>query len=117
MYVCTLYKPFILCNNNSTFYHVVTDVYFNQSTYYVNENDEEVQAVLALSNPSSSNVTVEIIVNSITAVGKQIIAFVLCSYILKFLQMLMIMILVHTLLSFPLDQLLFHLVSRLLMMA
>ena len=33
---------------------------FNQSTYSVNEDDGSVQPVLVLSNPSSTNITIQV---------------------------------------------------------
>ena len=51
--------------------YVVAAVYFNQSTYYVDEDDGQVQAVLVLSNPSSTDLTVEIADSSNTAMGKK----------------------------------------------
>ena len=102
---------FYVCNSNSTFYHVVASVQFNQSIYYVDESDGKAQAVLVLSNPSSSVVTVEIIANSITAMGKQINDLSSKELRIKFFQMILIIILVHTMLNFLLDQLLLHLAS------
>jgi len=43
---------------------------FNQSSYNINEDDGVVQPELILSNPSSTEFTVQVISNSITAVGK-----------------------------------------------
>ena len=43
---------------------------FNQSTFTVNENSEEVQVVLHLSNPLSSDLTVEVMTNNVTALGE-----------------------------------------------
>lgn len=50
-------------------YHLVTTVSFEQSTYRVNENDGLVQITLILSNPSSSNITVQVTSNDNTAKG------------------------------------------------
>ena len=51
---------------------IVTDitVRFNQSTYSVNENDGSVQPILVLSNPSSTNISVQVRDNSNTATGE-----------------------------------------------
>ena len=54
---------------------LATTVKFNQSIYNINENSGPVQPVLVLSNPSSTNVTVEVFNTNITALGK-------CSYII-----------------------------------
>ena len=39
---------------------LVTSVNFSQSAYMVDENDGMVQFILLLSNPSSTNITVEV---------------------------------------------------------
>jgi len=45
-------------------------VFFNESTYTINENDDKpVQPVLVLSNPSSVDVTIRVLDNEITAKG------------------------------------------------
>ncbi|XP_065909619.1 uncharacterized protein [Dysidea avara] len=44
-------------------------VCFNQSTYSVDEDDGPAQPVLVLSNPSSTNITVQVRSNDITATG------------------------------------------------
>ena len=46
-------------------------MYFNQSAYYVDENDGQVQVVIFLSNPSSTDLTVEVTDSSSTAMGKK----------------------------------------------
>ena len=51
-------------------YYVVITVAFNQSTYSVNENSGPVQPVLVLSNLSTIDITVEIMNNDNTAIGK-----------------------------------------------
>ena len=45
-------------------------VRFNESSYRVNEDSGPVQPVLVLSNPSSTDTTVEVFNNNITARGK-----------------------------------------------
>ena len=45
-------------------------VSFSQSTYSVNEDDGLVQPVLVLSNPSSTNITVQVRDTSNTATGE-----------------------------------------------
>ena len=46
---------------------------FNKSAYSVNENEGPVQLVLVLSNPSSTDVTVEVTDEGNTATGYQTI--------------------------------------------
>ena len=43
---------------------------FSQSTYSVDEDDGPAQPVLVLSNPSSTDITVQVRSNNITATGK-----------------------------------------------
>ena len=51
--------------------YVATTVSFNQSTYSVNEDDGPAQPVLVLSNPSSTDITVQVISSDdITATGE-----------------------------------------------
>ena len=45
-------------------------MFFNQSIYSVNENDGQVQPVIVLSNPSSTDITVEVTDEQGTATGK-----------------------------------------------
>ena len=49
---------------------VVCAVSFSQSTYSVNEDDGPAQPVLVLSNPSSINITVQVINTDGSAVGE-----------------------------------------------
>ena len=51
--------------------YVVITVAFNQSTYSVNESSGPVQPVLVLSNPSTVNISVQLMNNDNTAIGKQ----------------------------------------------
>ena len=46
------------------------NVNFNQSTYSVNENDRILQPVLILSNPSSTDITVQVRSTDKTATGE-----------------------------------------------
>ena len=48
-----------------------TSVKFNQSAYSVNEGNEVLQIVLVLSNPSSTDITVEVLSTDGSATGKQ----------------------------------------------
>ena len=49
---------------------IATNVNFSQSTYSVDEDDGPAQLVLVLSNPSSTDITVEVTSNDITATGE-----------------------------------------------
>ena len=51
---------------------VAANVSFEQQTYKVNEDDENVQPVLVLSNPSSTAITVEVFSTDGSATGKQL---------------------------------------------
>jgi len=55
---------------HNLFYFVAIRIRFIQSTYSVNENDGQAQPVLILSNPSSTNITVQVRSNDITATGE-----------------------------------------------
>ena len=46
-----------------------TMVRFNESTYHINEGDGPARPALVLSNPSSTNITVEVFATNITALG------------------------------------------------
>ena len=48
---------------------LVPSVSFNQSTYSVDEDDGAAQPVLVLSNPSSTDITVQVISSDDTAIG------------------------------------------------
>jgi len=49
---------------NSIFNLVAIDIFFNESTYDVLESDQYVQLVLVLSNPSATDVTIQVIDNN-----------------------------------------------------
>ena len=51
-------------------YHLDITVSFNQSTHAVNENGGPLKPVLVLSNPSTFDITVEIMNNDNTAMSK-----------------------------------------------
>jgi len=53
-----------------SFITAVITVKFSQSTYSVNEDTGSVQPVLVLSNPSSTDITVQVRDNSKTATGE-----------------------------------------------
>ena len=56
---------------STCYYLTVATVSFQQSTYSINENDDEpLKPVLILSKVSSVNVTVQVIDNGDTAMGK-----------------------------------------------
>ena len=55
---------------NSFYLLSVIMVKFSQSTYSVNEDDGLVQPVLVLSNPSSTDITVQVRDNSNTTTGE-----------------------------------------------
>lgn len=57
------------------FYFLAITITFGQSAYSVNENDEPAQAVLALSNPSSTAFTVQVTNTDGSATG------IVCGYI------------------------------------
>ena len=58
-----IYKHFIIVSADIT-------VSFDRSSYSINENSGLSQHVLVLSNPSSTNITVQVIDKSSTAIGK-----------------------------------------------
>ena len=62
-------QPLLLCPY-TLFYTVAINVSFNQSTYSIGEKNGPAQPVLVLSNPSSTNVTVRVRSNDITATGE-----------------------------------------------
>ena len=49
---------------------IVVYVYFNESTYSINENAGPVQPVLELSNTSSTDITVEVFTTNGSATGE-----------------------------------------------
>ena len=51
-------------------YHIVVVVYFMESTYSTTENNGVAQIVLVLTKPSATIVTVQVVNNDDTAVGK-----------------------------------------------
>ena len=51
-------------------YWIAATISFSQSTYSVNEDNGSVQAVLVLSNPSSTDITVQVRDNGNTAIGE-----------------------------------------------
>ena len=46
------------------------DIFFNESTYTIDENSGHVQPVLVLSNPSSTDINVRVTDNEDTATGE-----------------------------------------------
>jgi len=51
-------------------YNVAAMVYFNQPTYNVNEGTGPVQPVLVPTNPSSTDISVEVMGTNVSAFGK-----------------------------------------------
>ena len=51
-------------------YLLVATISFDQLSYKVSEKDGEVQVMLVLSNPSSTNITIEIVNMNINAMGE-----------------------------------------------
>ena len=49
---------------------VAATVSFEQQTYNVNESNEKVQVVLVLSNPSSTDIIIEVVNTDGSAIGK-----------------------------------------------
>ena len=75
---------------------IAITVTFNQSTYSVDEDNGLVQPVLILSNPSSTDITVQVITDDNTATGEWTnIALTNNMVIVIILQKKMIMILDH----------------------
>ena len=85
-------------------YNSGTAVRFSQSMYRVIEDDELVQPALVLNNPSSSEITVQVNDNSITATG-ELINIMSHKITLIILQKVMIIILDHILLTSLLEPL------------
>ena len=53
----------------SCVYHIDVAIHFMESRYVVVENNGAVQLVLVLTKPSSTEITVEVMSNDITATG------------------------------------------------
>ena len=49
---------------------VAVTISFDQFTYFVNENNETVELVAILSNPSIADITVQVISSDVTAISK-----------------------------------------------
>ena len=49
---------------------IVTNIFFNESAYTVNENDKQVQFVLALSNQLLTDITIQVLDDNNTALGE-----------------------------------------------
>ena len=62
----SVFMRILFCSN----YFVDITMSFNQSTYSVDEEDGPAQPVLVLSNPSSTDITVQVRSNNITATGE-----------------------------------------------
>ena len=56
--------------NNFYEFFTAAIVSFEQQTYNVNESNEKVQVVLVLSNPSSTDIIIEVVNTDGSAIGK-----------------------------------------------
>ena len=65
-----IFKRLSINASHTVLVSVDVTVSFDQSSYSINENSRLSQHVLVLSNPSSTNITVQVIDNSSTAIGK-----------------------------------------------
>ena len=50
--------------------YVDTTVFFNQSTYSATESDGQVQLAVLITNPSSTDITVQVLSTNVSATGK-----------------------------------------------
>ena len=66
IYSCIQYQAF----TNFVWFILGTVVYFNQSHYYATESEGQVYLVLRLSNPISTDITVQLESNDSSAKGK-----------------------------------------------
>ena len=62
-------------------HYIAITISFNQSTYHVNENDMTVEIVAILSNPSSTDITVEVTSNDTTATSEFTTAYYTYIYV------------------------------------
>ena len=84
------------------FLSIVVTVSFNQSVYSVQENDGPAQPVLVLSNPSSTDITVQVFNTDNSAIGECFVTVFVIDK-LNMLQEMLIMILDHTISHFLLE--------------
>ena len=68
-----------------TLIFVAITISFNQLTYYVNENNETVELMATLSNPSTTDITVQIISNDITAMSKFTYVCIVLPHLTKYI--------------------------------
>ena len=68
--VVELYNDYSTPVNLCVLFFLAITVMFSETTYSVNENAGPAQPVLVLSNPSSTQFTVEVINTDITATGE-----------------------------------------------
>ena len=68
--ICITTESFFVTFPFVIIYTVAINVTFDQSTYNINEDDGPVQPVLVLSNPSSTDITVQVRSRDITATGE-----------------------------------------------
>ena len=64
---------------HNVYLFVAITISFNESTYNVDESAELLQSVLVLSNPSSTNITVEVFSIDGSATGQQLSCVELCN--------------------------------------
>ena len=70
---CLLFNCALLkadTNAHCNFYPIDLTISFNQSTYSVDEDDGSAQPVLVLSNPSSTDISVQVRSSNINATGE-----------------------------------------------
>ena len=67
--MCLIHFSALQLHHKLSIYHTAATVSFNQSVYSVNENEGPVEPVIVLSNPSSTDVTVQIRERSGNATG------------------------------------------------
>ena len=65
-----LVRKFVTFNKFYITLSLATTVKFNHSAYSINEDSGPLQPVLVLSNPSSTDITVEVFNTNISAIGK-----------------------------------------------
>ena len=73
MYVIAMHA-LIMCVHNYVYIYSFTDIIlrFNQTTYRMNENDGSFQPVLVLSNPSLTDITIQVTDSEVSAISSLI---------------------------------------------
>ena len=67
--MCLIHFSALQLHNKLSIYHTAATVSFSQSVYTINENEGPVEPVIVLSNPSSTDVTVQVTDGGGTATG------------------------------------------------